>query len=409
MVMMKVLEGKKDHFIASKEIREDLSMSPSDILIVKNPINQRCIANQVEFIDDIEKDVIKINKISLESIGLDSDFDVEVYPFNEDLTSIEKVKFGVENFKKSENDPLTIVKENEDIFIDFIKNKIFTKSSKFHWEKKGLLISIKNTCPGMNISDVGKFKESFQFTYEWGGSELKSFDGVLLLDMSGSMEIKDLNMEDVGWVVERMSRNLDGKYCQKFLNSLKGNKKVRRSHGAVLCALVYLVQKIGRGIGDRISMIPFSDESSVIEFDGKDYFSSSVGNTSYGAERIVEEIFNTKRSYTNLSDSFKKAIDVMKNFDRNKMKMIVVLTDGKPNPKIIDCKENLLNMIKKRLAPRKDIVVNAIGLGNEVDHKLLDKISVMTGGEYTHVNSLEGLTQAYTRYATSISVKGSTF
>ncbi len=409
MVMMKVLEGKKDHFVASEEIQEDLAMSTSDILIVKNPINQRCIANHVEFIDDIEKDVIKINKISLEAIGLDSDFDVEVYPFNEDLTSIEEVKFGVENFKKSENDPLTIVKENEDIFIDFIKNKIFTKSSKFHWEKKGILISIKNTCPGMNVSDVGKFKESFRFTYEWGGSELKSFDGVLLLDMSGSMEIMDLNMEDVGWVVERMSRNLDGKYCQKFLNSLKGNKKVRRSHGAVLCALVYLVQKIGRGIGDRISMIPFSDESSVIEFDGKDYFSSSVGNTSYGAERIVEEIYNTKRSHTNLSDSFKKAIDVMKNFDRNKMKMIVVLTDGKPNPKSIDCKENLLNMIKKRLAPRKDIVVNAIGLGNEVDHKLLDKISVMTGGEYTHVNSLEGLTQAYTRYATSISVKGSTF
>ena len=116
-----------------------------------------------------------------------------------------------------------------------------------------------------------------------------------------------------------------------------------------------------------------------------------------------------KRAHTNISSSLEKAIDVMKDFDRDKMKMIVVLTDGKPNPENIDNEKKLLKLIKNRLAPRKDIIINCIGLGKDVDHGLLDRVSVMTGGEYTHVNSLEGLTQAYTRYATSISVKGSTF
>ncbi|MFW6083541.1 MAG: vWA domain-containing protein [Thermoplasmatota archaeon] len=409
MVKMKVSEGKEPCFVISNEMKNELSLSSEDILIVKNPINQRSTAKKCKFEDGLKNNIIKADRISLESIGLDTDFDVEVYRFDEKLKNIDEVKFGVETYNRSEKDPLTVIKKNEKNFINFIQNEIFTRNSKFYWEEKNLLISIKKTKPKLNVSDVGIFKDSFQFKYEWDGSELKSFDGVLLLDMSGSMEIMDLNMNDIEWVIERMESSLDGPYCQNFLSSIKEERRISRSQGAVLCALLYLVQKIGRGVGDRISMIPFSDESSIITFDENEFFSSSIGDTSFAAERIVKNIYHRTRGHTNLSDGFEKAIEVMKNFDNNKMKMIVVLTDGRPNPEKLDNEEKLLKIIKNRLAPRKDIIINSIGLGTEIDHQLLDKISVMTRGEYTHVNSLEGLTQAYSRYATLISVKGSTF
>ncbi|MFW6144720.1 MAG: vWA domain-containing protein [Candidatus Natronoplasma sp.] len=406
---LNIEENDSEDFTVDKATASELSLEGNEILIGKNPINQKAIAGGVEMRGDMEKDKIGITRHLYESIGLDTGFEIEVEKYESELIKVKEVEFGFEDQKGSSEDPLSVVKENEEEFIDFIQDKIFTKNSKFYWDEEGLLVSVEKTYPEMEGDQVGDFTEVEDCTYVWGGSELKSFDGVLLIDISGSMETKDLKMEDIDWVVERIDSGIQGEVTSGFLSELKERMNIKRSEGAVFCALMYLVQKIGRGVGDKISVVPFSTDAGPIDFQDQRFFSSRVGTTKEAAENIIEHINYAKRGRTNISGALEEAIEVMKDFDRGKMKMVVVLTDGEPNPPSVDDPRSVKKVVEERLAPRKDVVVNTIGLGDQVDHQQLDKVASMTGGEYTYVNSLQGLTQAYSRYATSISVKATAF
>ncbi len=399
-------ENKGDSFLINEETASEHSIEDDDVLLGKNSMNQKAIAGHAETCDEIDKEKIGMPREKFESIGLDCDFKIEIQKYKEDLVSVKEVDFGFVDRSSSSEDPLSTVKENEKEFLNFIKEKVFTKNSKFFWNTHQLLVSIKSTYPKLGVDQVGDFTDIEECNYAWGGGELKSFDGVLLIDMSGSMETEDLKMEDIEWIVERINSGIQGKMTSGFLRNLKDRMKIKRSEGAAFCALMYLVQKIGRGVGDNISIVPFSKEAKPIRFKDQKFFSSKIGSTREAAENIIETINYFPRGQTNISGALDQTIEVMKEFNRDKMKMIVILTDGEPNPSSIDDSDSVKKLVNERIAPRSDVIINTIGLGDEVDHHLLEEIASVTGGEYTYVNSLEGLTQAYSRYATNISIKG---
>lgn len=403
---LKIEENDGDAFVINEKIASEHSIEEDDVLLGKNTINQKAIAGHAETCDDIDKEKIGIPREKFESIGLDCDFKIEIQKYNDDLVSVKEVDFGFVDRSSSSEDPLSTVKENEKEFLNFIKEKVFTKNSKFFWDTHQLLVSIKSTYPKLGVDQVGVFTDIEECNYVWGGGELKSFDGILMIDMSGSMETKDLKMEDIEWVVERINSGIQGKMTSGFLRNLKDRMKIKRSEGAAFCALMYLVQKIGRGVGDNISIVPFSKEAKPIRFKDQKFFSSKIGSTREAAENIIETINYFPRGQTNISGALDQTIEVMKEFNRDKMKMVVILTDGEPNPSSIDDRDSVKKLVNERIAPRSDVIINTIGLGDEVDHHLLEEIASVTGGEYTYVNSLEGLTQAYSNYATSISIKG---
>ncbi len=410
MVKLEVEKSETDHFIINDDIASDLGVIEGDLLLVQNPINHKTTASDVKIDNDVGKDKIRMDRVSFESIGLDEGFEISIRAYGQGKKKVTEVEFGVRKARNcSADNPLSIIKENEDRFISFISDKIFTKDTEVLWKEKELLISIENTFPEIEKEDVIDFEELDDFSYTWGGSELQSFDGVLLIDLSGSMETRDLEMRDIEWFLDRFDQSFEADSISKFLDELKGRSEIKRSQGAILCGLIYFVQKIGRGVGDKISVIPFSDEATLINFNGKKYFSSAFSNPEKASERIIEDIRYHPRGKTNISSGLEKSIETIKDFKNEKMKMIVLLTDGKPHPPSLDDEENVLEIVEKRLAPRRDLVINTIGLGNEVDHHLMDEIAKRTGGEYTHVNCLEGLTEAYSRYATSISIKGTYF
>lgn len=409
MIKLTLKEDDTDEFLISDLGASELGIEENELLLARNPINKKSVVGRAAIETDIEEDKISLDRTLFESIGLDSGFEIEVEKYSKKPKTVREVEFGIESRGNPDQDPLVFVKENEGDFLNFISDKIFTKDSKFPWSGKGLLISIKETYPGMDEDDAADLSDLEDFSYAWGGSELKSFDGLLLIDMSGSMETEDLDMEDIDWLVDRISRALDGDTSKEFLKNLEGEDKIKRSEGAAFCALMYLVQKIGRGVGDKISIIPFSSEAETVYFDDKRFFSSSTGTTEDAAENIIKSIKYHIRSHTNISTALEEAIETIKDFERDKMKMIVILTDGKPNPPAIDDPRKVNRIVEERLAPRRDVIINTIGLGEDVDHGLLDEIAHKSGGEYTYVTTLQGLTQAYSRYATSISIKGTSF
>lgn len=404
MIELKIQNSDNEGFLINNEVAKELEVVEGDILLAQNPINQKTLVGKVE-IGEIGEDKIGIQKVSYEALGMDENFDIQLETYDKEVKSLQNVDFGIEEIGSSEEDPLSTVKENEKKFEEFIKKKYCTKDSAFKWKDHDLIITLGNTKPSLENNEVGKLSGLEDFSYSWGGSELKSFDGILLVDLSGSMEKRDLSIKGVDWVIDRINNSIEGDYTSQFLGKLKDKPKIKRADGATLCSLVYLVQKVGRGIGDKISIIPFSDSATTINFENKKFFSSAVTDTEGASESIIEGVRYHPKGRTNISEGIDRAIETIKNFERGKMKMIVLLTDGKPHPPSLDTSENVLDMVDKRLKPRKDVIVNTIGLGDEVDHHLLDEIAKRTGGEYTYVNSLQGLTQAYSRYATKISIK----
>ncbi len=408
MAKLEVDESDAEYFIVSERTAEQLGVEEKDLLLGRNPINQKSVVGEASIDSEMEENKISMSRTLFESIGLDTGFDIEVESYDEDLKKIKEVEFAVKKEGSSEEDPLALVKEDEKDFLSFVEGRVFTKYSEFLWPEKDILVSLKETDPELDENDAADLSELDDFSYTWGGGGLKSFDGILLIDTSGSMETADLEMENIQWVLERISKGIDGDLSGEFLDELKGKEEIKRSKGATFCALMYLVQKIGRGVGDKISVIPFSTDASPIQFQEDQYF-SAASTTENAAEKIIEDIKYATRGHTNLSRAFEEAIEAMKDFEIDKMKMVVMLTDGKPNPPSVDDPQSVMKIVEENLAPRKDVVINTIGLGDGVDHHLMDRIARKTGGEYNHVTSLQGLSEAYSRYATSISVKGTSF
>jgi hypothetical protein len=199
-----------------------------------------------------------------------------------------------------------------------------------------------------------------------------------------------------------MGGELSGAYCQHFLSKFREGQYVKRYEGAALCALIYLIEKIGRGVGDNIAVVPFSDSAEPVSFNGNPYYSSQEGNISRSAETIVEQIETTWHGLTNLEEALNRAIELSKNFDRGKIKMFVILTDGKA-----DEEDRVLNLVNQRLRPRMDIIINNLGLGTDVNDQFLHTISSMTGGQYDKVYGLKDLTKIYSKYAIDLKIRGS--
>ena len=353
----------------------------------------------------IPEGTVEMDRTMFESIGLEEGFPVDINALCEELVSVKSVEFGIDTIfgtKIKQEDALVRVKGHEKEFLDFVGNRVFTVNSQFKWDKYGLFITIKSTSPKLQADNVARFGELQNFSYSWAGTVQKSFDGVLLIDISGSMKSTDMQVQDVGWAIERMGGELSGEYCQEFLSKFKEGQYVKRYEGAALCALIYLIEKIGRGMGDNIAVVPFSDDASVIEFDGNPFYSSQLKNISGSAETIIQQIENTWHGKTNLADALNKAIELSKSFDREKIKMFVILTDG-----IADEENKVLDMVFKRLRPRMDIIINNLGLGTKVNDDFLNTISRMTGGQYDKVYGLKDLTKIYSKYALDLKIRGS--
>jgi len=398
-----VKEAETECFIVAPKTASQLDVLEDDILLAKNPINKKSVASKVKIDENIEDKTVLVHKTILDAIGLDEDSRIKVLKFEKEIKKPASVDFEFEIIENLDKDSLTFVKENQEEFIDFINERIWTKDSKFLWEDEKLRVSVKDTSLDIKKDEVFDFEEMEQFNYSLSSSRSGSYSSVLLIDLSGSMETKDLPRKGIERIIEKIYKNTENNRIKEYLEKLKEEPKIKRHQGATLGGLVYLLHEIERCGVNKISVILFSDEASMILFGDEKYFAPKVCDINDVFEEMIENIRYHPRGRTNISAGLNEAIEIMKDFEHDEMKMVVLLTDGEPHPASIDDRETVMDVVEDRLAPRKDVIINTIGLGDEVDHHLLDNIATETGGEYNSVNTLEGLTEAYSKYTHSIS------
>lgn len=383
---------------------DQLDIHEGDILSISEPNTGKKIVALAGKTREISEEKVGLNEEHVNSLGVDEGFTVEITPYREGLVPVREVELGIQPASDEDvraEDLMLSIKKNEKELLDFLGDKLFTINSRFIWDEYGVMVSIEDTKPELGVDDVARFGELDDFTYKWVGKEVKTFNGILFIDISGSMEKEDMRCEGIEWAIDRMRQEFTDQEAQRFFDRVQGRKKLSRLDGSLLAALKYLVEKIGRGVGEKIAVMLYTSKAHIVEFeDGEKYFNSSQP-TERVASRLLSKAENIHHGKTNLLEALQKGKEVSKEFPINKMKMFVILTDGE-----VDHEEKCLKFFQKHIYPRGDIVVNTLGIGNMINERFLSHIARNSGGQYHHVEDLQELVEKYSEYAMNLEIRG---
>ena len=107
-----------------------------------------------------------------------------------------------------------------------------------------------------------------------------------------------------------------------------------------------------------------------------------------------------KKRSTKIAPALMGALELVKVFGTKKPKMVVILTDGRP-----DDSERAEEVVSGAIAPRRDMILFVAGIGDEVDEPLMQGWANATGGEYVKVKDLNHLAEWYGSLARKLTIR----
>ncbi|MEM2637552.1 MAG: VWA domain-containing protein [Candidatus Korarchaeota archaeon] len=348
---------------------------------------------------DVPAEKIKIDSTLVESCGIDEGFVVEVRKYAGKVLPLRRVVLGIEPAGgASPEETFKAAHENAQHLRRLLDKRVIFKKMRIRWPDINAYISIEDTEPALQGQEFAiiNWPELERADLIALGPAM-TFNAILLIDISGSMATKDMKVVNIAPAREGIKSILDTPYIRDFLTNFEENTEVKRRWGAAFASLLYLAEKVGRGYGEKVAVVPYHDEAYILEFGGKPYFDASTDKLEEIAETIIANIAEQTGGYTNITDALRKADKVMKRFKDDKPVMVVLLTDGYPQG--VDTEEQVADFVEKNFAPLKDIVLYVIGIGGEVNEVLMRDISAMTGGAYFHAADLGLLLKFYSELA----------
>jgi hypothetical protein len=218
------------------------------------------------------------------------------------------------------------------------------------------------------------------------------------------MMARDVFVTNIAPAIEGIKAAMESREIQEFLKHFKDGINIPRRISAAFAAVLFLSEKVGRGFGEKVSVIRFADESQILPFGNSFYMDSASGKKGVleeAARMIVDRIGNSYGQATNMGSAMVQAHNVLDEFQKmnpDQPTMIVVLTDGVPTDG-----DAFFNEIKK-LADNPNIVVYIVGLGNP-DDALMARAAALCGGEYFKPEDAGELLIWYSKRARDLTVK----
>ncbi|MBN2154548.1 MAG: VWA domain-containing protein [Candidatus Lokiarchaeota archaeon] len=384
-----------------------LQVTEGEVLSFEDNLTGAIGAAKFKIKEDLPNDQVVIDAELIEASGVGS-MEVELKKNLRQIIALQSVELGISPIT-GENvwEIISTARQNINNIKRWLSNYIIFKGIKLRWEAANVACEFLSTIPDL-IGDVfATITENTTITLRPTG--LVTFNAILIIDISRSMMARDVEVKNIGPALEGIKAAMSAKEIQEFLAKFKPGVLVPRRYSAAFAAILFLSEKVGRGFGEKVSIIRFADEAQVVPFEGgMPYMDSSSGAKDVlenAAKLIVEQIGNAYGQATNLGLAMRKAQEILKTFEALEVNeeekqptMIVLLTDGIPTDgnKFFDS--------VKDFSKNPNVVMYIIGLGNP-DDVAMKRAAQLCGGEYFKPEDSGELLIWYSKRARDLQVK----
>jgi hypothetical protein len=390
--------------LVSPRTQHTLSLVQDSILAFEDELTGAIAAGKVEILESVPDNAIIIDSEILEASGIGS-FEVKVYKNLRPIIPLQNISLGISPIS-GENmwQIISTARQNVDSLKGWLSNYIIFKGIKLRWNEVNIACSIISTVPDLTGDVLAQVTENTAINLTPTG--LVPFNAILIIDISRSMMARDVYVQNIAPAIEGIKAAMESREIQEFLKHFKAGINIPRRISAAFAAVLFLSEKVGRGFGEKVSVIRFADEAQILPFQNSFYMDSASGKKGVleeAATMIVDRIGNAYGQATNMHLAMVKAHQVLTEFDKMspgnpQPTMIVLLTDGVPTDG-----DDFLKSVKA-FSENPNVVVYIVGLGNP-DDELMTRAAQLCGGEYFKPEDAGELLVWYSKRARDLTVK----
>ncbi len=384
-----------------------LQVSEGEVLSFEDNLTGAIGAAKFKIKEDLPNNQVIIDAELIEASGVGS-MEVELKKNLRQIIALQSVELGIKPIT-GENvwEIISSARQNIASIKRWLQNYIIFKGIKLRWDAANVACEFLTTTPDL-VGDVfASITENTTITLRPTG--LVTFNAILIIDISRSMMARDVEVKNIGPALEGIKAAMSAKEIQDFLAKFKPGVLVPRRYSAAFAAILFLSEKVGRGFGEKVSIVRFADEAQVVPFSGGlPYMDSSSGAKDVlenAAKLIVEQIGNAYGQATNLGLAMRKAQEILRTFEAIEVNeedkqptMIVLLTDG------VATDGNKFFESVKDFSTNPNVVMYIIGLGNP-DDAAMKRAAQLCGGEYFKPEDSGELLIWYSKRARDLQVK----
>ncbi|MHA1731647.1 MAG: VWA domain-containing protein [Promethearchaeota archaeon] len=376
-----------------------LQMKPGDIIAFEDQLTGAMGAAKLNIREDLSNDTMLVDEEILEASGVGS-MDVDVSKNPRTIIPLQSIDLGIAPIL-GENlwETISMARQNVGSIKAWLMNYIIFKGIKLRWKAANTACSVLNTVPDLTGDVFAQVTPNTTLTLKPMG--LVTFNAILIIDISRSMMARDVEVTNIAPAIEGIKAAMESKEIQDFMRNFKDGIMVPRRMSAAFAAILFLSEKVGRGFGEKVSIIRFADQADILSFGGMPYMDSASGKKGIleeAARKIVDNIGNAYGQATNMGLAMLKAQEVLYQFDTDQPTMIVLLTDGVPTD------GNDFFTAIQEFSKNPNVVLYIIGLGNP-DREAMNKAAALCGGEYFEPEDAGELLVWYSKRARDLQVK----
>jgi len=379
-----------------------LSIQADDVLAFEDELTGAMGAGKVEILESVPDNMIVIDTEILEASGIGS-FEVNVSKNQRTIITLQSISIGITPISgESMWEIISTARENVNSLKEWLSNYVIFKGIKLRWNTVNIACSILDTVPDLTGDIFAKITEDTTISLTPIG--LIPFNAILILDISRSMMARDVLVTNIAPAIEGIKAAMESREVQEFLKHFKDGIFIPRRISAAFAAILFLSEKVGRGFGEKVSILRFADECQILSFGDSSYMDSASGKKGIleeAARMIVDQIGNAYGQATNMHLAMDTAAQVLNEFEKispNQPTMILLLTDGEPTNKAL-----FLQSIKQ-FTENPNIVIYILGLGNPND-ELMSRAASLCGGEYFKPEDAGELLVWYSKRARDLTVR----
>ncbi|MHA1542592.1 MAG: vWA domain-containing protein, partial [Candidatus Hodarchaeales archaeon] len=390
--------------LVSPRTQHTLSLVPDNVLAFEDELTGAIGEGKVEILESVPDNTIIIDSEILEASGIGS-LEVRVYKNLRPIIPLQNISLGISPIS-GENmwEIISTARQNVASLKGWLANYVIFKGIKLRWNAVNIACSILSTTPDLTGDILAQVNENTAINLSPTG--LVPFNAILIIDISRSMMARDVEVKNIAPAIEGIKAAMESREIQEFLKHFKAGTYIPRRISAAFAAVLFLSEKVGRGFGEKVSVIRFADETQILPFGNSFYMDSASGKKGIleeAARMIVDRIGNAYGQSTNMGQAMIKAHQVLTEFDKMSPNnpqptMIILLTDGIPTDG-----DDFLKTIKV-FADNPNVVIYIVGLGNP-DDEMMTRAAALCGGEYFKPEDAGELLIWYSKRARDLTVK----